>query len=499
MADERVGLELDVDGADEYTRAADKVAMLEKQLRDLQARRAAGNVTDAEFSRLQTRIVTDLNAQQAVLVRHATATHGVNTASVAATGGTRNFGMAVLEGSRALEDLQFGMVGVLNNVPLLLMSLGVGSGATGVVSVLAVGIHQLVRNWDDLKSAFGQGGTFDPAIDSATRLKRELEEVGKTIERLESKGGLDFWEKEELTTARTTRDRLKAGAETQAKAESLVGGMSVDQQERAAGIKQAVADVTPQVFKDSLLTALERSADEFGTVRDPATGRRKTPEAMAARLESQALGGDKFAIDQIGRILEEEFGPNSPVAAAIRENTPEMVAEWEKVTEAAVESGKAAAAAMGSHRDMLASVKQENEKARPGVLAAENDALNRAGAEFEPTSDEMRDARRQAGANDVRRNWRRAMQAQQRMMLANTGGGRMGVMQRQMLQRQFGAGNRFAGSRMAAMQRQMATRAGGGAAAVRARERATQDYRDAVTRFQDSVNKLASEGVQVRI
>ncbi len=58
---------------------------------------------------------------------------------------TRNAGMAVLQFSQAFEDAQYGIRGVVNNIPGLVMSLGGGMGLAGVVSVGAVVISQLVE------------------------------------------------------------------------------------------------------------------------------------------------------------------------------------------------------------------------------------------------------------------------------------------------------------------------------------------------------------------
>lgn len=75
----------------------------------------------------------------------------------------RNSGLAVLEASRAFEDLQYGIGGVLNNIPNLLMNLGIGAGLTGVVSAAAVGVNMLAKNF----------GNIDPAAKDATDSARE--------------------------------------------------------------------------------------------------------------------------------------------------------------------------------------------------------------------------------------------------------------------------------------------------------------------------------------
>jgi hypothetical protein len=80
-------------------------------------------------------------------------------AGVAASGGMKNMGMAALEGSRALEDLQYGIAGVLNNIPGLVMSMGGSAGLTAAISVAAVAATQLYKHWDELATLFGQGAT----------------------------------------------------------------------------------------------------------------------------------------------------------------------------------------------------------------------------------------------------------------------------------------------------------------------------------------------------
>lgn len=80
-----------------------------------------------------------------------------------AAGPTRNVGQAALETSRALEDLQYGIGGVVNNIPSLVMSLGGTAGLTAAISLAAVGVNQLVKNF----------GGVDPATKEATRAAAE--------------------------------------------------------------------------------------------------------------------------------------------------------------------------------------------------------------------------------------------------------------------------------------------------------------------------------------
>jgi len=68
----------------------------------------------------------------------ATAAKAFGRSATDGQGPTRNFGGAVLELSRAVEDAQYGLRGVQNNLPGLITMLGGSAGLAGVVSLVAV-------------------------------------------------------------------------------------------------------------------------------------------------------------------------------------------------------------------------------------------------------------------------------------------------------------------------------------------------------------------------
>ena len=86
-------------------------------------------------------------------------------------GSKGNAGTAILEASRAFEDLQYGLRGVLNNIPSLVFALGGGAGVAGVISVAAVAGDLL---WRKLS-----GGTKKAEADTRDYLEvfRELVKV----------------------------------------------------------------------------------------------------------------------------------------------------------------------------------------------------------------------------------------------------------------------------------------------------------------------------------
>ncbi|MES2596079.1 MAG: hypothetical protein V4662_12120 [Verrucomicrobiota bacterium] len=81
---------------------------------------------------------------------------GQGGASNAAMGGM-NGGAALLAASQGLEDAQYGLSGMINNLPGLIMMLGGGAGLAGALSVAAVGANQLWK-------ALGDGASTSEAV-----------------------------------------------------------------------------------------------------------------------------------------------------------------------------------------------------------------------------------------------------------------------------------------------------------------------------------------------
>lgn len=73
----------------------------------------------------------------------ATGSQKLGQAQDKAAGSGRNMGNAMLQGSRAIQDLQYGLPGVVNNLEGIASALGMGAGVAGVVTVLAVAFQQL--------------------------------------------------------------------------------------------------------------------------------------------------------------------------------------------------------------------------------------------------------------------------------------------------------------------------------------------------------------------
>ena len=83
-----------------------------------------------------------------------------------------NAGAALLSVSQGFEDLQYGIRGVLNNIPSLVMQLGGTAGLAGVISIVAVAATQL---WE----RFGSGA--DKAEDKVDKFKDVLDSLKDTL------------------------------------------------------------------------------------------------------------------------------------------------------------------------------------------------------------------------------------------------------------------------------------------------------------------------------
>jgi hypothetical protein len=156
MADENVGLRLDVDGAERYTEAGKRVDQLNQSLKQVES---TGHMAGRGFN---------------------------------------NFGMSVLYVSQTIEDLQYGFRAILNNIPLLVMSMGGGPGLAGAISLVTVAGSQLYQHWDKLAQLFGEGATENEA-DRMKRLadesKRAATEIEKANRAVANPGKKEFSEK----------------------------------------------------------------------------------------------------------------------------------------------------------------------------------------------------------------------------------------------------------------------------------------------------------------
>jgi hypothetical protein len=202
------------------------------------------------------------------------ALHGAQTR---ASGSNRNLGNALLQTSRGIQDMQYGLAGAVNNLEGIATALGLGAGVAGVVTVLAVAVQQLgPKVIDMLKS-------FDGAAQVKASIMALQEQLGKT---------------EPVDAAAKAAERYRA---------EITAGEKAVKDENSA--------IDAQIKLLTLQAASKRSAAEFALeqgIQDvQAQGLPKDQEAaiIAERriqfAEQQRAAEDELAISRLNAAAEQ--------------------------------------------------------------------------------------------------------------------------------------------------------------------------------------------------
>jgi hypothetical protein len=138
------------------------IAQMERDIKDLNAAIAAGGPNVVQYKRA----LKDLQTQAAQ-----------------GAAGTRNMGQAALEASRGLEDLQYGIGGVVNNIPSLVMAFGGGAGLTAAISLGAVAINQMAKNFMAVDPAAKEATSA--AAEHVKGLRGEIEGLAQDLRALQ--------------------------------------------------------------------------------------------------------------------------------------------------------------------------------------------------------------------------------------------------------------------------------------------------------------------------
>lgn len=273
------------EGAREVTKS---IAQLEKELEDAknELRNFTGSAAGFEEIKQKAKAAeTELNAMQKQLGK--LSTHGNNP------------GMAVLELSRGLEDLQYGVRGVLNNIPPLVLSLGGSAGLAGVISIVAVAASQLfsflsqgpkdakkevkdlLDKYNELKKVFKEFGDMEreDLKDAAKQRSDQLAAALKSIDR-KSKVDSDLGS---IELARIEAEKRVALSEkslelSRLEAQELVAGQN--EAKKIAERRLEIAQEIEQIEKN----ALERKRQEEVSIAEKKvdSARKKLDEAKAA-------------------------------------------------------------------------------------------------------------------------------------------------------------------------------------------------------------------------
>lgn len=246
----------------------------------------------------------------------ATHTQVLDTSMAAVTKGKRDWGYATLQLAQTLDDAQYGIRGIVNNVPMLVSSLSMGAGVAGAAGVAMVAVNQLTQHWDELVRAFDTGGEkINVPIDRLKELTKGAKEAQEVIDRVEKRGSVGGWsggpqEKEEYEKAKATMAELAEEKARRAALERLTGIKGEDAQRAEQTWSEALKrSGGGQRILESLTGALESQADTRdkqgnALVLDPRTGHMVPTQRLAGDMLVGAGGGDQFSQQFILKALQ---------------------------------------------------------------------------------------------------------------------------------------------------------------------------------------------------
>lgn len=260
--------------------------------------------------------------------------------------GGRDNATALLMFSQAAEDAQYGIRGILNNIPGLVMALGGGMGLAGAVSIAAVGISQLIslmgRTKEEAKDSAIDVQTAADAyanavvgalekVDKARRQRMSIESAGDD----NGDAGLDAENK--AATAR--EDSIEALIQATKTLNSLLDRQVVAQEALAAAEAQREAQRVAAM--DAAIKAEQQKASE--AEKAAAAGDRALQAEMLSKAETERAAENarqkvealRAQRDEYQRILDlEKKAGAGQLTGSVQERSGQMLEILQKADEA---------------------------------------------------------------------------------------------------------------------------------------------------------------------
>ncbi len=372
----------------------------------------------AEAVKLEAHMGTAATAAARVSATKATLASETDKASKS----TSQFGQAALSAAFFADDLQYGVKGILNNIPMLAMSLGLGGGVAGVVSILAVGFSVLsekmgwfskeaVATTDDLKKLAGESKA---TADATSRAARETDAAEAALKRHTNaiRDAEEGYKKlaQQIDVAAKARETMARNALAETDADAALK-LSTIEGHRAAGM------ITDQEAEKQSL-AVKRGAEDkrHASERAEALSKEADLRSKAAAAEKAAGVSDSQAsnlaaagmplMDEEGRKAVEAGLKNAQdrlkVAQAALASTPKTINKADGLTEGWIEEANPAYAAAQKRVEDAARARgaagrqlDADSEARGRTGFSDGDALR---AEVEKLRREAQEAREEAAA-----------------------------------------------------------------------------------------------------
>ena len=202
---------------------------------------------------------------------------------------SRNTSMALLELSRGFEDAQYGIRGVLNNIPSLVLSLGGTAGLAGAISIGAVALSQIIPLFTS--SGESASETADKIKELTDRMGdaegRRFDAVANGIEAARDRAEALRQEWEQTTAAeREFTTSSLSNAEKLAKAQMLIAdalGIQLDRFKELEAIAAREAAAREQAARK----AMEQEADKLDKAQKAAAKAAEELEIQRQRAEQE--------------------------------------------------------------------------------------------------------------------------------------------------------------------------------------------------------------------
>jgi hypothetical protein len=313
---------------------------LQRELDELNKQWVKGAISTGDFVKETNRIKESLESLQSIAGTAEQSTSGLGRGALQASFAFQDFTSVLAGGQgfgRALGAIQ-------NNIPVVLSSLGVGAGLTGVVSVATVALGLLI---DKFAAGSKEGKNFKEQLDEVTKsttdylekLKPTLEEVTKYTEELQKQAELQKKAKEE-------KQREAAGEAIPFEAED-------DKTRQAAlvklteGRRPEVRDVMIKILTGQVEAEIKATEDEIKRIaaipQPVGPGAIPVVDPRIAQLEGHiaALRGDAIKAAQL--VTAQAFEGQAAAIEKIRKALPQgalreafekagdvIIAEWTK-------------------------------------------------------------------------------------------------------------------------------------------------------------------------
>ena len=204
----------------------------------------------------------------------------------------KNAGLAALEFSRAVEDAQYGVRGILNNIPQLVQFMGGSAGLAGAISLAAVGLTQLVERLQKTDDAVKKtAANVKVARDQIDELYEKSAEDGTSGLRTQIGSVID-----QLDLQSDALERNTMLLQEKRKAELEIAKLTEDLALQEIARAEAALEISP-----------EQAAEQRKQIAITRLQSQKEEEILKAKEKVELIEKQRFAAAEQKLQLEEEI------------------------------------------------------------------------------------------------------------------------------------------------------------------------------------------------